>query len=302
MSFIKLTFQDITKKCHYPESSKVLSEDIVNCFPELANQYFIVEYFDGEDNIRVETDFDILQAKKFMESSNLAAKFTIEKTQKESEAFGYSAQNSDEIKKEPVQVEQEKEKTRIDEFLTPLNELVSQAKKMIFTPDLLGYFDKMIERTNGYTTCHFNIFCKGCERMGFEGVRYQCKICESFDLCEGCYAKYGVTHQHEFRAITDPDMISELSRGLVKNVICNFKSMNVVELQPQEKTSENIEDINSSPNKDMISNISLKHQVALDYLLNDINMKDSNFTPEQIHNVLLTTDGNIEDALNILMK
>jgi len=43
---------------------------------------------------------------------------------------------------------------------------------------------------------HEGVACNGCSVSPIEGVRYQCQVCDNYDLCERCEAKneHPVTH------------------------------------------------------------------------------------------------------------
>ena len=44
----------------------------------------------------------------------------------------------------------------------------------------------------------FGIMCDGCGATNFNGIRYKCKICKSYDLCEKCYNKGTHDRTHPF--------------------------------------------------------------------------------------------------------
>ena len=49
-----------------------------------------------------------------------------------------------------------------------------------------------------YKLINFPSICNGCGAFPIIGNRYKCKVCNNFDYCENCEAKYGNEHQHPF--------------------------------------------------------------------------------------------------------
>lgn len=52
---------------------------------------------------------------------------------------------------------------------------------------------------------HKNVQCDGCGVTPVYGTRYKCTICENFDYCEECEAKYKDIHNHPFLKIRKPE-------------------------------------------------------------------------------------------------
>lgn len=48
---------------------------------------------------------------------------------------------------------------------------------------------------------HFGVTCDGCESYPMQGLRFKCKVCKDFDLCEACFSKRHVLHDssHAFQ-------------------------------------------------------------------------------------------------------
>ncbi|KAL6053107.1 Low affinity potassium transporter [Balamuthia mandrillaris] len=54
------------------------------------------------------------------------------------------------------------------------------------------------------STFHFRIACDGCGAYPFQGVRYKCGHCPSFDLCSKCEAETTHDESHVFLKIKRP--------------------------------------------------------------------------------------------------
>ena len=52
---------------------------------------------------------------------------------------------------------------------------------------------------------HPGIICDGCEKP-IIGVRYKCTICNDFNYCEKCEAKFKEKHGHPMLKINNPEM------------------------------------------------------------------------------------------------
>lgn len=50
---------------------------------------------------------------------------------------------------------------------------------------------------------HIGITCDGCDKDPIKGIRFKCKTCLDFDLCEKCLLK-GIHKQHDFQLIRTP--------------------------------------------------------------------------------------------------
>lgn len=68
---------------------------------------------------------------------------------------------------------------------------------------------------------HQHVFCDGCDKSSFDGIRYACKICinqkKMYDLCQECYDSkvYQENHCHfESQNISIPWTLGEI-RGLM---------------------------------------------------------------------------------------
>jgi hypothetical protein len=53
---------------------------------------------------------------------------------------------------------------------------------------------------------HEGVTCDNCHTSNIQGVRYQCKDCENYDMCESCYPRRHTIHDmdHHFSTINVP--------------------------------------------------------------------------------------------------
>ena len=79
--------------------------------------------------------------------------------------------------------------------------------------DVINMFGNFIQNN---LPIHFPIRCQGCGVFPIIGNRYKCTVCDNFDYCENCEAKFAAQHQHPFLKIYNP------SQNPVE-VKCNFK-------------------------------------------------------------------------------
>ena len=49
---------------------------------------------------------------------------------------------------------------------------------------------------------HLSVICDGCNSQPVLGLRFKCRTCDDFDLCESCYKT--TTHEHDFIRISEP--------------------------------------------------------------------------------------------------
>ena len=51
---------------------------------------------------------------------------------------------------------------------------------------------------------HVGVTCEGCQVKNIKGLRYRCKVCRRYDLCENCYGdirKLMHNEEHNFKQI-----------------------------------------------------------------------------------------------------
>ena len=65
--------------------------------------------------------------------------------------------------------------------------------------------EKNIENEEG-KAIHHGYFCDGCQMEPIIGNRYKCTICDDFDYCEACEAKFRDQHKHPFFKFYKPSM------------------------------------------------------------------------------------------------
>ena len=90
-----------------------------------------------------------------------------------------------------------------------------------------SYFPNIqkIEANNENKIVHKHTLCVGCGMIPIVGIRYKCKECRNYDLCENCFDKFKENHKHDFEKIEQimndekiPDKILDL---LIKTQIKN---------------------------------------------------------------------------------
>ena len=110
--------------------------------------------------------------------------------------------------------------------------VVSQPSHL--TPNKTENFSR-IEKTN--ETVWENVSCDGCQDHPIIGIRYKCKVCDNFDLCEFC--EMTIQHPHPFLKLTsfssDFNMIKMTSDGPGKM----FKTA-VVAMKPKMKFIQHV--------------------------------------------------------------
>lgn len=61
---------------------------------------------------------------------------------------------------------------------------------------------------------HSGVTCDGCESYPMQGLRFKCKVCKDYDLCEACFAKRHTLHDasHDFQCHS-PDKKQDLRKA-----------------------------------------------------------------------------------------
>ena len=66
--------------------------------------------------------------------------------------------------------------------------------------------EKKIENNSEGKAIHHDYICDGCQMEPIIGNRYKCTICNDFDYCDACEAKFRDQHKHPFLKIYKPSM------------------------------------------------------------------------------------------------
>jgi hypothetical protein len=68
---------------------------------------------------------------------------------------------------------------------------------------------------------HPHVICDGCNK-NVNGIRYKCSVCEDFDYCHDCEAKFADTHVHPFIKIRAPEIAPKKILCVVPEHVKNF--------------------------------------------------------------------------------
>lgn len=81
--------------------------------------------------------------------------------------------------------------------------------------------------TDAKKEIHYFFGCDGCEMFPIKGIRYHCKNCDNFDLCEKCFLSKKNLHKHEFEVILK-SKFEKPDLPVHKDIVCDGCGMNPI--------------------------------------------------------------------------
>ena len=117
------------------------------------------------------------------------------------------------------------------------------------TEKCFSYIEKKKSKKNS-SIVHNNVRCDGCNSFPIIGDRYKCTICNDFDFCQSCEAKFYSEHNHPFLKIRKPDSAPSQIYTIIrddnadsKDDFFSFKKVNNTINNYLNKAVENIESL-----------------------------------------------------------
>jgi hypothetical protein len=76
---------------------------------------------------------------------------------------------------------------------------------------------------------HTGVICDKCNTKDFSGIRYKCKVCKDYDMCEKCWPVYKYVHNHPFEELLYPHIEQQPSKKVHWGVTCDGCQMRNIE-------------------------------------------------------------------------
>lgn len=179
---LKILYKEEIKRLRYiPKCYADLVKVIEATFPELNSIPTRIEYKDSEgDAIRVSNDADLKEAfVQLQEAKQTTLKLIVSIADNKLGHKGESAKGMSSGK------------------------MVESDQATIGKEEKKEHTTHKDNQNNPQVPIHYNIICDGCNMSPIKGIRYKCKECKDYDLCEACKAK-GIHKEHTFMTITEP--------------------------------------------------------------------------------------------------
>jgi len=181
-----------------------------------------------------------------------------------------------------------------------LKEIFENSKTILTSCSLKTFVDGLNDQVLNKTNIHFTFTCNGCSAKHFEGARYSCNDCVGFHYCQTCYDSYVAIHNHGFNCIKEPEVYSQASLDLFRIICKHRETLREFEKAKDEVTNINTDELLRNEQSFLLKDNDYKAQ--LEYILRDLGFDQSTLTAEQIHSVLVSCDGNIDESLSILIN
>jgi len=218
LKLLKINFNGEIKRAILPEKFEDLLTTFSKCFSHGSSNVEI-NYIDDEgDKLTISNQFDLDQARNFLEKNNInLLKITVEKKKENSvvdinEVMVVKEKKQDEFefinKLEESQLTLTKEELSVIVTDEVNKELEGLKKKIV--EDLLNKTSEKPkeeknkakeEKVDEYIITHYGYTCDGCKSSPIIGTRYKCLTCPNFDFCLKCVEKQKHEDNHTFEAI-----------------------------------------------------------------------------------------------------